>query len=137
MEGKDIVKVAAGSLHSVFLDVTGRCIYVCGRGDYGQLGTTDEISDQPNLIQKLAYDENDDYKDLNFHSIAAGDTHTLAVSRTGKLYSWGFNEQGQLGHGDDIDELRPTVVAKVAKKLFVTEVSAGSQHTIMLATKRE
>ena len=137
MEGKDIVKVAAGIHHSVFLDVTGRCIYACGRSDYGQLGTMDKISDEPNRIEKLAYDENDDEKDLNFHSIAAGDHHTLAVSRTGKLYTWGYNGTGQLGHGDEIDEFRPTVVAKVAEKLFVTEVFGGGQHTIMLATKRE
>lgn len=34
----------------------------------------------------------------NIKSIAAGDNHVLALDANGKLYVWGSDEQGQLGH---------------------------------------
>lgn len=34
----------------------------------------------------------------NIKSIAAGDNHVLALDASGKLYVWGSDEQGQLGH---------------------------------------
>lgn len=34
----------------------------------------------------------------NIRSIAAGDNHVLALDANGKLYVWGSDEQGQLGH---------------------------------------
>lgn len=40
LEGKDIDRVAAGFQHSLFLSNSGRELYSCGRGDYGQLGCT-------------------------------------------------------------------------------------------------
>ena len=37
--------------------------------------------------------------------IAAGDNHTLALTAAGQLHSWGSNDAGRLGHGDqDGDE---------------------------------
>ena len=32
--------------------------------------------------------------------ICAGYAHALALTDEGKLYSWGANQFGQLGHGD-------------------------------------
>ena len=34
--------------------------------------------------------------------IAAGGKHSLAVSSTGQLFSWGSSQFGQLGHGDKV-----------------------------------
>ena len=40
MEGKAIVRVAAGCYHSVLVGRNGM-LYVCGRNNHGQLGTGD------------------------------------------------------------------------------------------------
>ena len=36
----------------------------------------------------------------HIESVACGESHTLALSTSGELYSWGSGQQGQLGHGD-------------------------------------
>jgi regulator of chromosome condensation len=136
--GKNIVSVSAGLFHSIFLDITGRHIYTCGRCDSGQLGlqeSTYEPGDFRNRLQKVLFDEADPEEDLEFKSIAAGENSSFAVTRTGKLYSWGFGEMGQLGHGKEADQLQATPISNFVKVGFVLEVSSGSQHTIVLANR--
>lgn len=39
--------------------------------------------------------------------IACGDTHTLVATENGELYTFGRNQNGQLGHGNTNDLLSP------------------------------
>jgi len=41
---------------------------------------------------------------------AAGAAHTLAVSRSGEVYCWGDNSQGQLGLGDLEERATPHAI---------------------------
>jgi regulator of chromosome condensation len=138
--GKDIVSVSAGLFHSMFLNITGRKIYTCGRCDAGQLGISDTLPEYGawrERMQPVAFDVEDPDEDLNFKQIAAGDDSCYAVTRTGKLYSWGAGGEGQLGHGTAASKMRPTPVKKFSKEDagFVLEVASGSQHTIVLANR--
>ena len=63
-------------------------------------------------------------------SIACGSNHNCAVTRTGDLYSWGFGELAQLGHGECEDEAAPRRVEPVRGR--VAQAGAGGQHTVML-----
>ena len=124
----------------MFLDITGRHIYTCGRCDSFQLGIQDalpEPGDFRNRMQKLWFDKADPEEDLDFKSIAAGENSCFAVTRTGKLYAWGFGESGQLGLGANADQPRATPIREFAKNEFgfVLEVASGSQHTIVLANR--
>ncbi len=42
--------------------------------------------------------------------MAAGFTHSLAVSEGGQVYSWGNGSFNQLGHGDKKDQKEPRLV---------------------------
>ena len=42
--------------------------------------------------------------------VAAGAEHSLALTRAGQLWSWGWNEHGNLGQGDTTDRDTPTLV---------------------------
>jgi alpha-tubulin suppressor-like RCC1 family protein len=60
-------------------------------GLYGQLG--DGTNTRDSLPEKV----------LNIGriiDIAAGDYHSLAIEKGGTIWSWGFNNYGQLGHGN-------------------------------------
>jgi alpha-tubulin suppressor-like RCC1 family protein len=46
-----------------------------------------------------------------FRSVAAGDTHTCAVTTGNLAYCWGDNEFGQLGDGTLTVRFTPTRVA--------------------------
>jgi alpha-tubulin suppressor-like RCC1 family protein len=54
------------------------------------------------------------------------------------VFSFGWNYNGQLGHGDTRDRLEPTNIKSLAlikalkKKRFV-QVCAGSEHSVVLS----
>ena len=43
--------------------------------------------------------------------VSCGDTHTCAITDEGALFSFGRNQNGQLGLGTDEDALTPTLVS--------------------------
>jgi alpha-tubulin suppressor-like RCC1 family protein len=47
---------------------------------------------------------------VRVRSVAAGVDYSLALDWDGRVYSWGFNANGQLGQGDKLDRLLPTLV---------------------------
>ena len=75
---------------------------VC-RGDFGRLGHGD-CSDVflPQPIK--------DISGLEIVEVACGDTHTVAISAEGRLYSFGRNQNGQLGLGTSHDALSPSLI---------------------------
>ena len=42
--------------------------------------------------------------------VAAGGHHSIALAADGRVFTFGRSEYGQLGHGDDEDQLTPRVV---------------------------
>lgn len=73
------------------------------RGDFGRLGhgdCNDVFIPQP--IRALS--------GRSIVKVACGDTHTLAVTAEGELFSFGRNQNGQLGLGTTNDALLPQLV---------------------------
>ena len=73
------------------------------RGDFGRLGHGD-CNDVfiPQAIDALA--------GKRVAKMACGDTHTLALTDTGELFSFGRNQNGQLGLGTTSDAITPQPV---------------------------
>ena len=44
--------------------------------------------------------------------ISCGSEHSMAVTSGGDLYSWGWGEHGNLGHGTTTNQMVPTRVTK-------------------------
>jgi alpha-tubulin suppressor-like RCC1 family protein len=66
---------------------------------------------------------------VRVRSVAAGYIHTLALSWDGRVYSWGDNHSGQLGHGDLVTRPSPALVEALDG---VSGVSAKSHHSLAL-----
>jgi alpha-tubulin suppressor-like RCC1 family protein len=62
-------------------------------------------------------------------SIASGWLHNLAVLDDGTVMAWGYNSNGQLGDGTNIDSDHPVAVSGLSG---VTAVAAGSYHSVAL-----
>jgi alpha-tubulin suppressor-like RCC1 family protein len=63
--------------------------------------------------------------------VAAGDGHTVALSEAGHVFTWGYGEFGQLGHGDEEDQWAPRQVeAGRFGGERVVFVAAGGNHTV-------
>ena len=68
-------------------------------------------------------------------AIAAGESHTCAIIREGRVRCWGDNDEGQLGYGhtESIgDDEHPREAGDVDVGGRVTHIAAGKQHTCVL-----
>ena len=71
-----------------------------GRGVFGQLGHGSlENVTIPTPIEKLVK--------THIHSVACGWQHTMALTSLGRVFTWGYGEDGQLGHSDANDQIHP------------------------------
>lgn len=133
----DKLKIKMGSTgqhHSMILSEEGQ-VYTWGRGEYGQLGHNDRKNlSSPKLVDFFQNLPNDDH----VIQISAGGHHSLAVTKLGDVYTWGFGTMSQLGLGpmnDEDDRLIPTKVNNEDKRsqLFGNKViwaSGGGQHSL-------
>jgi cysteine-rich repeat protein len=95
--GGQIAQVAVGYQHScVLLDNSEvRC---WGRGSNGQLGygNTNNIGDGANEMPSAVVNDGTG----NVVQLAAGASHTCALTDTNKVRCWGYGAWGQLGYGN-------------------------------------
>ncbi|MDZ7815312.1 MAG: hypothetical protein U5N86_04675 [Planctomycetota bacterium] len=102
-DGTPDAVLAAGSAHSLALFSDGS-VYAWGDNAEGQLGLGYEVDrDTPTLVGA--------FSDKDVISLAAGAAHSLALCSDGSVYAWGYNDDGQLGLGDDVDRDIPTLVS--------------------------
>ena len=71
-------------------------VWATGKNDYGQLGVGDTTNRNTSVQVKI--DENTYLK--NVIKIDVTDDSTIALTKTGEVYAWGKNENGELGVGD-------------------------------------
>ncbi|MBI4897517.1 MAG: hypothetical protein HY827_04025, partial [Actinobacteria bacterium] len=62
-------------------------------------------------------------------TVVAGDTHTCATARSGDVFCWGSNANGQLGDGTTTTRNGPV---KLAAPADVTALAVGGSHTCAL-----
>ena len=67
--------------------------------------------------------------------VSCGWQHTMCLSSTGKVFAWGYGEDGQLGHGDCKDYLSPKEITVLADTL-VTSISCGHSHSGCIGGKK-
>lgn len=114
------VAIAAGGAHSMALRRDGT-VFAWGANGYHQLGRSSSDvwnSKLPLQVPGLT----------NIVAIAGGLTHSLALDRRGRLWSWGGNSYGQLGDGTNTHRSSPAVVGLDR----VVAVSAGDYHSLAL-----
>ncbi|XP_070764278.1 probable E3 ubiquitin-protein ligase HERC4 [Enoplosus armatus] len=90
---KQTVHISCGEEHTAILTKTG-AVFTFGSGQYGQLGHnsfSDEV--RPRLVAELW--------GAKVIQIACGRHHTLVLTDSKRVYSFGCGEQGQLGHGEE------------------------------------
>ena len=120
--------VCCGGYHTLALTADRR-VYAWGRGEFGQLGLGhDNNETEPKLIEALA-------QAGRVTVLAAGENHSLATLDTGDVYSWGYGQQGQLGHGSSSNEKLPKLITFFTQRnVVVTQVAAGWRHSLGLTT---
>lgn len=67
-------------------------------------------------------------------TIAAGSLHCVACSDAGEVFTWGDNDEGQLGNGTVNPIMEPTLVT-VLENVKLNCVGCGSAHTFAWSTE--
>ncbi|XP_030048008.1 E3 ISG15--protein ligase HERC5 [Microcaecilia unicolor] len=121
---KCIIQVSCGEHHSLALSKDGQ-LFAWGENTHGQLGLGDwcSLQPKPKLVKGL--------QSSPLAQITAGREHSIALSISGAVYSWGRNSMGQLGLGHTNSQCCPTLVASLEHKRTVF-VSCGESHTAVL-----
>ena len=98
--------VVCGANHTVAVVEASKELYAWGWGDFGRLGHGDP-GDRliPAPVAALT--------GVQVQNVACGDSHCLVVAREGKLFTFGRNQNGQLGLGDTEDRLTPMLVSSL------------------------
>jgi len=122
-DGQRVLAVVAGADHSLALTADS-IVWSWGRGVFGQLGHGDQQNQLlPKKVEALA--------GQRVVAVSAGYFHSLALTADGAVWSWGGGRDGQLGHGDQQNQLLPKKVEAFSGQRVVA-VSAGELHSLAL-----
>uniref|UniRef100_A0A0A9VNP3 HECT-type E3 ubiquitin transferase n=2 Tax=Lygus hesperus TaxID=30085 RepID=A0A0A9VNP3_LYGHE len=127
LAGLGVMKVECGSQFSVALTRSGS-VYTWGKGDYHRLGHgSDDHVRRPRKVASL--------QGKKIISIATGSLHCVACSDQGEVFTWGDNDEGQLGDGTTNAIQKPRLVVALQGKK-ITRVACGSAHTLAWSTDK-
>ena len=77
-------------------------------------------------------------KDVRIRHVASGSdaAHAVVVDESGMAWSWGNNEYGQLGHGDNRNRRLPTPIKGTGPDgHIIVMVSLGGRHMLLLTSQ--
>lgn len=120
-----VVAISAGRRHSLALTSDGS-VWSWGSDAEGQLGdgtANSTITTTPTKITTLS----------NITSISAGAFHSVAVKSDGTVWTWGDNDNGQMGNGQSVGGIQPTPTAVAG----VTGVISATARRSTIALKSD
>ncbi len=130
-------QIAAGHFHTCALTTLGG-VKCWGSGGNGQLGNG-TLDPQSTPADVLATGGGTPLRGIT--QIAAGDSHTCALTTSGGVKCWGYGEYGGLGNGTTTsDQSTPVNVLATGERRDgvtlsgVTQITAGAAHTCALTT---
>jgi alpha-tubulin suppressor-like RCC1 family protein len=147
---KRLSHIAIGKNHTVLVDSTSG-VYTFGLGDSGQLGHGNKMNQPyPCYLNTLQYQANvaeggggggggrgggilskSISSRVEVLSVCTGSDHTLLLTAvTKRVFSWGSNRRGQLGHSDFLNSSLPRLVLGPKN---VRVIACGSYHSASLA----
>jgi alpha-tubulin suppressor-like RCC1 family protein len=120
--------VAAGEHFSLAVKTDGT-VWGWGSNAYGQ------IADAPLTVCGIASCRTTPYQIpglSSISSVAAGSAHSLALTRDGQVFAWGFNQYGQLGRGTSGSANATSPTPELIDELGIaTQISGGLYHTMI------
>ncbi|EFC43429.1 predicted protein, partial [Naegleria gruberi] len=107
-----VIRVCGGESHTLLLTSNNE-LAAMGDNTYGQLGvgTSGGYKMEPTRVN------------IKFNGtimdIQCGENYNLVLTSKGLVYGWGRNDVGQLGSGDKLDKLEPTLISYLKNSTVV------------------
>lgn len=121
-----VVAAFAGLLHSLALTAGGR-VLAWGNNQEGELGDGTFKSRKLPVFAKIP-------RTTRIVSLAAGRSHSLALTSTGKVLAWGDNSDGELGDGGSKNRKVPFEISVPGQ---VLSIGAGCEAFTSFAVVKE
>jgi len=127
----NIVAVSAGRRHSLFLDADST-VWAVGNNECGKLGDPGIVGPQNRAIKVKGPDGVQPLR--NVIAIAAGENHSLFLTKDGRVWAVGCNSSGQLGDGTTQNRRTVVPVVKADGSPFdsVIAIAAGEDFSLFL-----
>ena len=131
LRGRHVVSLACGQYHTIVACESPYGCVAFGKNDYGQLGIA-ATNAEPKLVPTpLGPIPDEDGRVSLVAQVACGYYHTVGITEEGKVFSFGRNDYGQLGHGDRQNVRNPRIVDALRDETVI-QVSCGCYHTLFL-----
>ncbi|MDZ7816228.1 MAG: hypothetical protein U5N86_09605 [Planctomycetota bacterium] len=137
-----MVRMSSAIAHSVFIGYDNK-VYSCGRNSFGELGREPEFIERPPLddrkLDGVAMEG--DYEpmlipslvDMEVIEVASNYFCSYVLTASGEVYSFGLNQFGLLGNGEDqgFSTYMPVQVAGLGGHKVVS-IAPGEEHMLVL-----
>ena len=125
-----IESISTGKNFAILLSSNGIC-YGLGSNQFGELGLKDiKYCENPQEISNLTlFNE-------RIIQVKCGFKHTICLSINGKVYSWGNNTYGQLGHINIGNNLPSYInIEEKGERIKIIQITAGFRSSFFLSNK--
>merc|ERR1712176_985128 len=125
--------ISCGKKFSIFITESGMT-YSCGSNLFGALGFGDEITKikKPLIIERL--------KRVKAKEAMCGENHCVLLDQSGKIWTFGINNQGQLGRNTKNNMDYPAIVHVNNRKFSVGQshskiikIASGLNHVAVIS----
>jgi alpha-tubulin suppressor-like RCC1 family protein len=116
----NVVALAGGRDHSLAVRSDGT-VWSWGWNQYGQVGDGTKGNNKLTPVQVTGL--------TGVTRVSAGADHSMALTSAGVVWTWGHNNDGQLGDGTVTNRSRPVRVTGVAG---VVEIGNGRLHSLAI-----
>lgn len=124
-----VTDIGAGQRHALAVSLKGE-VWAWGNNGAGQVGIEVPDGDDPRAKNILAPVRVPGLKDVV--DVEGGGSFSLAITRRGKVYSWGDNDNGQLGVDPLIVDQRHTPQLVEGIYQYAVAVAGGKDHAVAL-----
>uniref|UniRef100_A0A8C6UBI5 Regulator of chromosome condensation (RCC1) and BTB (POZ) domain containing protein 1 n=1 Tax=Neogobius melanostomus TaxID=47308 RepID=A0A8C6UBI5_9GOBI len=125
LTNKRVTQVCSGSHHSLALTHDGE-VFAWGYNNCGQIGSG-STANQPYPRRVTGF-----LQGRTAMSISCGQTSSMSVCDNGEVFGWGYNGNGQLGIGNNGNQMTPCRV-QALQGVCVQQLVSGYGHCLALS----
>lgn len=134
LKNKFAVRISCGGYHTLVLTSNNE-LYSFGSGLYGECGFGEFINTSTPRIVLFSWSKkskDDQYGEII--QISGGGHHSLVLTSSGNVFSFGFASHGQLGLHNTTNYCEPQLVSDLRTK-SIKSIAAGWNHSLVLSGK--
>jgi alpha-tubulin suppressor-like RCC1 family protein/thiamine kinase-like enzyme len=128
LSNEKVVETSCGCNHTLLLTSNGE-VYAWGWNKNGEIGIGSDVEFQTEVVKLNAFNEQ------RIRAISCGSQHSLVLTESGIVYSWGFNSSGQLGIGNNKNSFKPMLIER--NEVLFECISCGSNISLLLSKEKD